>query len=347
MTEHTTVLKNDISGFAPNRMNVVKKAVAPFKLTPCTDSCLYRLVIIMASTPDLPIAISLIDGRYFLFSADVVSYLRREHHICGVLIGSIPQIPQQNVFLGLPLELMPEEAQLLVAKNVAYVVDDVKAHDKGLRNLDRSRRRDYLTSLQQAGQKAAKSQAEFRGQRKEQALKKRGVAPRSDDVEPEATVDGDHTSHDDASTNAPDTDPADSLFSPPSNPPKPKSNTVPALALTPATSHLLLPTPPSTPPLPLLNPPPSYPLFAHLHAKGYFLSPGLRFGCQYVVYPGDPLRFHSHFLAVAVDWDQEIELMDIVGGGRLGTGVKKGYLIGGKEPEQENVRTFSVEWAVM
>jgi tRNA-splicing endonuclease subunit Sen34 len=328
-------------------MSVVEKAVAPFKLTPCTDSCLYRLVIIMTLTPDLPIAISLIDGRYFLFSADVVSYLRREHRICGVLIGSIPQIPQQNVFLGLPLELMPEEAQLLVAKNVAYVVDDVKAHDKGLRNLDRSRRHDYLTSLQQAGQKAAKSQAEFRGQKKEQALKKRGVAPRSDDVEPEATVDGDHTSHDDASTNAPDTDPADSLFSPPSNPPKPKSNILPALALTPATSHLLLPTPPSTPSLPLLNPPPSYPLFAHLHAKGYFLSPGLRFGCQYVVYPGDPLRFHSHFLAVAVDWDQEIELMDIVGGGRLGTGVKKGYLIGGKEPEQENVRTFSVEWAVM
>jgi tRNA-splicing endonuclease subunit Sen34 len=87
-----------------------------------------------------------------------------------------------------------------------------------------------------------------------------------------------------------------------------------------------------------------------LHSKGYFLSPGLRFGCQYVVYPGDPLRFHSHFLAVAADWDQEIDLMDIVGGGRLGTGVKKGYLIGGVEPGPEKegeVRTFSVEWAVM
>jgi tRNA-splicing endonuclease subunit Sen34 len=346
MTEYTTVLKNDISGSA-YCMNVVEKAVASFELTPCADSCPYRPVIIMTSTPDLPIAISLIDGRYFLFSADVVSYLRREHRICGVLIGSIPQIPQQNVFLGLPLELMPEEAQLLTAKNVAYVVDDAKAHDKGLQNLDQSRRRDYLTSLQQAGQKAAKSQAEFRGQRKEQALKKRGVTLRSDDVEPEAAVDGDHTFHSHASTKAPDTDPGDSLFSPPSNPPNPKSNTLPALALTPATSYLLLPTPPSTPPLPLPNPPPSYPLFAHLHAKGYFLSPGLRFGCQYVVYPGDPLRFHSHFLAVAVDWDQEIELMDIVGGGRLGTGVKKGYLIGGKEPGQENVRTFSVEWAVM
>jgi tRNA-splicing endonuclease subunit Sen34 len=301
----------------------------------------------MTSTLDLPIAISLIHGRYFLFSADVVSYLRREHRICGVLIGSIPQIPQQNVFLGLPLELMPEEAHLLVAKNVAYVVDDVEAHDKGLQNLNPGRRRDYLTSLQQAGQKAAKSQAEFRGQRKEQALKKRGVALRSDDVELGAAVDSDHTSHGDASTNSADTDLADSLFSPRSNPQTPKSSTLPALALTPATSHPLLPIAPLKPPFAFPNLPSSYPLFAHLHTKGYFLSPGLRFGCQYVVYPGDPLRFHSHFLAVAVDWDQEVELMDIIGGGRLGTGVKKGYLIGGKEPGQEDVRTFSVEWAVM
>lgn len=323
------------------------KSGATFELTLRTDSYLYRLVVIMTSTPDLPIAISLIDGRYFLFSADEVSYLRREHRICGVLIGSIPQIPQQNVFLGLPLELMPEEAQLLVAKDVAYVVDDIEAHDKGMQNLDQSRRRDYLAGLQRAGKKAAKSQAEFRGQRKEQALKKRGVTPRSDDVEPEVSVDGDHTSHGDASTSALDRDMTDSLFSPPSHTQNPKSNTLPALALTPTISHPLLPTSPSTPPFPLPNPPPSYPLFAHLHAKGYFLSPGLRFGCQYVVYPGDPLRFHSHFLAVAVDWDQEIELMDIVGGGRLGTGVKKGYLIGGKEPGQEDVRTFSVEWAVM
>src|ERR1700734_833883 len=130
-----------------------------------------------------PFPISFVANRYFIHDINAITYARREYHICGVLIGSIPQIPQQNVFLGLPLELMPEEAQLLVAKDVAYVVDDVKAHDKGLQNLDQNRRCDYLTSLQQAGQKAAKSQAEFRGQKKEQALKKRGVTPRSDDIE--------------------------------------------------------------------------------------------------------------------------------------------------------------------
>jgi hypothetical protein len=43
-----------------------------------------------------------------------VQYLRVQHHICGVLSGTLPQVTQQNVFLGLPLVLMPEEVVLLV-----------------------------------------------------------------------------------------------------------------------------------------------------------------------------------------------------------------------------------------
>jgi len=54
-----------------------------------------------------------------------------------------------------------------------------------------------------------------------------------------------------------------------------------------------------------------------------------------MVYPGDPLRFHSHFLAVGFGWDEEIELLSLVGGGRLGTGVKKGFLVGGKVEKGE------------
>src|SRR2546430_8462752 len=136
----------------------------------------------MQPNQDVPIAISLIGRGYFLFSADLVAYLRREHRICGVLVGSIPQIPQQNIFLGLPLELMPEEARLLVHQKVAHVVDDVRAHDQGLRTLETTRRQAYLAHLRQAGERAAQAQADLRDQRKERALRKRGLTPRSTDV---------------------------------------------------------------------------------------------------------------------------------------------------------------------
>jgi tRNA-splicing endonuclease subunit Sen34 len=67
------------------------------------------------------------------------------------------------------------------------------------------------------------------------------------------------------------------------------------------------------------------------------------------VYPGDPLRFHAHFLANAYEFDEEIPLLDLIGGGRLGTAVKKGFLIGG-EAEAESgrkMRTFCIEWGGM
>jgi tRNA-splicing endonuclease subunit Sen34 len=58
---------------------------------------------------------------------------------------------------------------------------------------------------------------------------------------------------------------------------------------------------------------------------------------------------------VSAEWDEEIDLMDIIVGGRLGTGVKKGFLLGGAEEKdgdsinetRSNVRTFSIEWAGM
>ena len=51
-------------------------------------------------------------------------------------------------------------------------------------------------------------------------------------------------------------------------------------------------------------------------------------------------------------WEEEIDLLDLVGGGRLGTGVKKGFLIGGVSGRgagdgEEEVRTFCVEWGGM
>ena len=45
-----------------------------------------------------------------------IAKLRSRHHICGMLTGTLPHLSQQNVFLGVPLLLMPEEVVLLVEK---------------------------------------------------------------------------------------------------------------------------------------------------------------------------------------------------------------------------------------
>lgn len=303
----------------------------------------------MSIPPEVPIPISFIAGHYFLFSADAITYLRREHNISGVLSGTLPQIPQQNVFLGLPLELMPEEARLLVERKVAYIIDDAQVHLQGMKTLADEDRRRYLYSLEQEGHQAALVQASKKEQLKQKALKQNRKSKSKGSTDAPTA---DETRHDDGEQFL-----FDSVDHGTNEPASPKTSigTQSAFGITPADSLALLPHLPPFDEGKMPQVPSSYPLYAHLHSKGYFLSPGLRFGCQYMAYPGDPLRFHSHFLVTATGWEEEIDLMDLVAGGRLGTGVKKGYLIGGEIPLEEReegerertVRTFSLEWAGM
>lgn len=69
-------------------------------------------------------------------------------------------------------------------------------------------------------------------------------------------------------------------------------------------------------------------VFEDLHERGYFMSTGLRFGGDFVVYPGDPLRYHSHYTAaVLATPEQPMAAYHIVASGRLGTAVKKSHLL--------------------
>lgn len=311
--------------------------------------------------------------RFLLYDINTILWLRKTHNILGVLIGTLPQFPQQNVFLGLPLQLQSEEARLLVEKGLAYIVDDLRWHSMGMQSITVAQKEAFIEDLHREGKEAAKAADNKREASKRKTMKRlldenqtsKGIASDCDDeLVPEKENDEDALFGQSPTL--------DSAPVPSSASSRPSVHQEAAWAVTPATSYPPLQTPPMAPAaaLPTVKPS-SYALFKHLHSLSYFLSPGLRFGCQFSVYPGDPLRFHSHFLAVGADWDEEIDLLDLVGGGRLGTGVKKGWLIGGtiegengqlarrreNHPEaremkdadlkNNNVRTFCIEWGGM
>ncbi|OTA64726.1 SEN34 subunit of tRNA-splicing endonuclease [Hypoxylon sp. EC38] len=325
----------------------------------------------MASSIDdrAPVRISKVAGRYLLFDIDDIMYLRRHHNICSVFVGTIPQNPQQNIFMGLPIELMPEEAQVLVDKEAAYVVDDAAFHPAQLAALDEDARRRYLQSIKAEGRRAQQAAAEFKENTRLKVIKKgktKSKAPGGEVSNESAALEKDVEGEGELNS---------SLFNSPSPPPSsgavpnPSKTEEPPFAITPTTSSLLSapsPSPKSEEPPISIDVPPSYPLYAHLQDRGYYMMPGLRFGCDYNVYPGDPLRFHSHFQATSYDWDEEINMLDLVAGGRLGTNVKKGYLVGGAvadasgipqreedgkgdgaNPNAPKARAFTIEWAAM
>jgi len=248
---------------------------------------------------------------------------------------------------------MPEEARLLVEKGIAFIIDEASSHSSGLKTLRKEDKSSYLRELEQEGQRAARLQAERKEIQREEALKQIGqkINPESEVIQAREPA-GD--------LNVLEDNEDSSLFTSYCQPGNPSASSRASgvssapMSITPATSYPPLQNLSSCQfLLPLPKVPTSYPLFAHLHSKGYFLSPGLRFGCQYLAYPGDPLRFHSHFLVLSAEWDEEFDLLDLIVGGRLGTGVKKSFLLGGVEKEshvsqdQDSIRTFSIEWAGM
>ncbi|KAL8399603.1 hypothetical protein RB594_000121 [Gaeumannomyces avenae] len=316
------------------------------------------------ATPPPPetktIRISQVAGRYLIFDLADVMHLRRAHGMCSVLVGTNPQAPNQNIFSALPLELLPEEAALLVARGDAYLADDPRAHLEALTRAEGERRRalyaqahrdqrvEVRLDIEEASAARSRAAKVAREARAAAAGKKKDAKrPAEEALVPETAP------------AVPASDDADepSLFTssspaPPSVPSKDARRNPGGVYLTPSTSAGLLPAPAEEPRE--LSPPEGCPLYAHLSSRGYFMTPGLRFGGKYSVYPGDPFRFHAHFIANSYGWDEDVELLDLVGTGRLAGAVKKGLLLGAEEPGEgaggadgANVRTFCVEWAGM
>lgn len=62
--------------------------------------------------------------------------------------------------------------------------------------------------------------------------------------------------------------------------------------------------------------------------------------------PGDPLRFHAHFIAVCLSLNEGISVLDLLSVARLGSNVKKTVLLCSPEPGG-GVRYTSLQWSGM
>ncbi|KAF7658542.1 hypothetical protein LDENG_00011320 [Lucifuga dentata] len=91
-----------------------------------------------------------------------------------------------------------------------------------------------------------------------------------------------------------------------------------------------------------------YQVFRDLRGRGFYLTSAGKFGGDFLVYPGDPLRFHAHFIAMCLSLDESVPLLDILAVARLGSNVKKTVLLcsPGEGPDGGVVYT-SLQWSGM
>ncbi|KAH9056673.1 tRNA-intron endonuclease catalytic domain-like protein [Lactarius vividus] len=278
----------------------------------------------------IPIHVS--NQTAFVWDIDHVATLRSEHRICGVLSGTLPHLSQQNIFLGVPLVLIPEELVLLVEKQLATIVHDPAAHHPAtpaqLESWDAQRQRGIAHQQQKKrAERAARRQRQLA-----EAVEDAGPGPANT---PAATTDAPPTNNDNTAAvytvSVPTTSGAFAWYAPAAH----EYETLDAAReagvwMYPATEEERA----------------RCEVFRDLWEKGYYLGGGSKFGGDWLVYPGDPLRYHSHFVAtVQTSPSAPLRPMEIVAHGRLGTATKKAHLLCGWDPASREVTYISVEWA--
>lgn len=316
------------------------------------------------------------------------------HNVSGLRAGTLPGVAQQNGFLGLPLTLMQEETAYLVTqgktnssffphiaivrtdmknknkkKGIAHLVpldpspsppsdETVKAHtaarvarlkalEEKTREAEAKRLEESKKAFDKGGEKA-RLKREARARAKAEKAKESGEGLFAEDVKENVTapivVSPAKTKTKHAGAPA-----AGHFHIVPSHPVlsqhPPESQSITSLP------HPLFPFPTTPRQCALLG------VFSKLQSLSYRVGLGPRFGGEWLIYPGDYLRYHAHFTSQVIVRDEPIRPTEIVAWGRLGTGTKKAGLIccwddgkredgqddqGGKE---EDVEFYSLEWA--
>ncbi|CUS22915.1 LAQU0S07e03048g1_1 [Lachancea quebecensis] len=265
-------------------------------------------------------------GTPLVFDIESIQKLR-SIGVAGILTGTLPSATQQNAFLSVPLRLMAEEALWLVEKQLGYLVHG----DQMVHTAAGAIRAEGMKEARDELERSFEAQREFKRQQHHEKLRRLGV---KDECRAEAETDYSRLLESSLFVETCDSSTLISQRQREFDKPEIQARLAQQLRTGCKSQG-------------------DFHVYKTLREQGYFLSPGSRFGGRFIAYPGDPLRYHSHMtVQPAMDYRKDpLDLLQVVSGGRLGTGVKKLWVVGGvkdndsTEDESERVSFFSVEWA--
>ena len=81
-----------------------------------------------------------------------------------------------------------------------------------------------------------------------------------------------------------------------------------------------------------------------MREKGYVVSPGIKFGCDFAVYEHGPGIDHAPFLVQILKKEELLTATNIVLAGRLATTVKKQFIIAVPRIKDKHVEFIGFDW---
>jgi tRNA-intron endonuclease len=88
----------------------------------------------------------------------------------------------------------------------------------------------------------------------------------------------------------------------------------------------------------------NYLVYHDLRDKGYIVTPGIKFGCDFAVYEQGPGIDHAPYLVQVFRATDELAATGIVLAGRLATTVKKQYILAIPKVKQKEVDFVGFDW---
>ena len=87
-----------------------------------------------------------------------------------------------------------------------------------------------------------------------------------------------------------------------------------------------------------------YLVYHNLRDKGYIVTPGVKFGCDFAVYEQGPGIDHAPYLVQVFRATDELAATGIVLAGRLATTVKKQFILAIPKVKQKKVDFVGFDW---
>ncbi|KAM8927945.1 tRNA-splicing endonuclease subunit Sen34 isoform 2-T2 [Pelodytes ibericus] len=306
------------------------------------------------------ILIHLLDGKALVWNAGDVQQIREKHGLVGNLVGALVRKPRQNARLGLPLQLLPEETRLLVEIGAAIVIRSCagdkkqsEADDSSMDNTGSSSAEDEDTLQSDVNAYNAYLDESYEEQSRLALQEKRHTLESLSDRIAQGRTKIKRQRNEMEGT---------SMETSPKGPIKDLQNLEETFHFPRESMMVQLPTArtslgkveevdlhlasPDWPYAGQQDHEIRYTIFKDLWQKGYFLTSGNKFGGDFLVYPGDPMRFHAHFITMCFPYNKEILMSDIITAGRLGTNVKKTVLLCSSNQEGQVTYT-SLQWSGM
>ncbi|KAL4707732.1 hypothetical protein ACJJTC_014913 [Scirpophaga incertulas] len=249
------------------------------------------------------------NGVAYVWNSDDWHRLRTEYRICGSMIGCIATYPRQNDFLGLPMALTSEETAFLVERSICELID--------LPNLTEKPSKEIQLHVKKLEERLTQEQTEALHKRKIQELTQKIdiiIAGKRQKLLSQGVTDAQLD--------------RETLL-------QEEINKLPKLSPAYLLVHLptehFLPTEKRKVNIDVLKPTildtessKRYAVFKDLWEKGYYITSGLKFGCHYLVYSGDPVKFHATWMVRCVSYtNTKFCPSEIVTFGRLSVAVNK------------------------